>query len=506
MNKEIKRALISVYYKEGLENIVRCLHALNVELVSTGGTKNFIENLGLPCVGVEDLTHYPSLLGGRVKTLHPGVFGGILARRDEDKDMEQVQTYGLSLFDLVIVDLYPFRETVMSGEAESEIIEKIDIGGISLIRAAAKNFKDVLIVSNRSQYSALLALLKENKGTTSEADRRCFAAMAFAVSSEYDTDIFNYFDDGKLSAFRYAANAATTLRYGENPHQRGVFFGNFDSYFDKLQGKDISYNNILDISAAVDLIAEFKDPSFAVLKHNNPCGVASRETIEEACRLALACDPESAFGGILIANRPIDLGTALLLEHLFFEVLIAPDYDSDAIALLAQKSKRIILVQKENTSAAQWSIKSVFGGLLLQEIDTLSESKRDFQYVTQNKPTEDEEQDLIFANKVVKHCKSNAIALVKDSCLCASGVGQTSRVAALRQAIEKAKGFGFDLHGAVLASDAFFPFSDCVELAAAEGITSFIQPGGSIRDKDSIEACDNLDLSMVFTGNRHFRH
>lgn len=505
MEKVIRRALISVYHKDGLAEIVRHLHSLDVEIVSTGGTKTFIDELGIPCVSVEELTDYPSLLGGRVKTLHPAVFGGILARRDEPNDLDQVATYGLALFDLVVVDLYPFRETVLSGGTPDEIIEKIDIGGISLIRAAAKNHSDVLIVSNRGQYVSLLNILKEGHGVTTYAERRRFALEAFATSSEYDTDIFNYFDGGDLSSLRIAADTAKVLRYGENPHQRGLFFGDFYKYFDKLQGKDISYNNLLDLSAAVSLIAEFRVPTFAVLKHNNPCGVASRDTLEEACRLALACDPESAFGGVLAANRTIDVATAQLLEGLFFEVLVAPDYDSEAVALLAKKSKRILLVQKE-LPQQQWSMRSLLGGMLVQEQDMLTEGVADMDFITEKKPVEDELQDLVFANIVAKHCKSNAVALVKDSCLCASGVGQTSRVAALRQAIEKAKGFGFDLSGAVLGSDAFFPFSDCVELAAAEGVSAIIQPGGSIRDQESIDACNRLGISMVLTGNRHFRH
>lgn len=505
MERTIQRALISVFHKDGLAQIVRALHALNVEIVSTGGTKDFIESLGIPAVAAEDLTHYPSMLGGRVKTLHPAIFGGILARRDEEQDQREVAEYDLRLIDLVIVDLYPFEATVASGASEAEIIEKIDVGGISLIRGAAKNFQDVLIISSSSQYPQLLEILTHQGGCTSLEERKRFAGAAFAVSSGYDSAIFNYFDKGENSALRIAVDGVETLRYGENPHQEGFFFGDFDAYFDKIQGKEISYNNLQDIAAACDLIAEYKAPTFAVLKHNNPCGIASRDTIEEAWTAALSSDPESAFGGILIANRSIDKATAKAIGSLFFEVLVAPDYDTDALSLLTQKSKRILLIQKKPITS-RFSFRSALGGVLMQETDSRSEDKTHFEVVTRKAPTEDELDDFVFAQKVAKHCKSNAVALVKDSHLLAVGIGQTSRVAALKQAIEKAGRFGFDLHGAVLASDAFFPFDDCVTLAAQAGVTAIVHPGGSIRDGDSIAKADELGLAMVLTGVRHFKH
>lgn len=505
MERKIQRALISVFHKEGLEDIVRALHDLGVEIVSTGGTKDFIESLGVPAVAAEDLTKYPSMLGGRVKTLHPTIFGGILARRDEEKDLQEVAQYDLRLFDLVLVDLYPFAATVASGAPEADIIEKIDIGGISLIRGAAKNFRDVLIVSSSAQYPLLLEILTNQKGCTSLEERKRFAGAAFAVSSGYDSAIFNYFDGGEGTALRIAYDGVETLRYGENPHQQGRFFGDFDAYFDKIQGKEISYNNLQDIAAACDLIAEYKAPTFAVLKHNNPCGIASRATIEEAWLAALSSDPESAFGGILVANRPIDKATAEAIGNLFFEVLVAPDYDTDALTLLTQKSKRILLIQKKPIES-RFTFRSALGGVLMQETDLRSENKGDFEVVTKKQPTEDELDDFVFAQKVAKHCKSNAVALVKDSHLLAVGIGQTSRVAALKQAIEKAQHFGFDLRGAVLASDAFFPFDDCVTLAAEAGVTAVVQPGGSMRDGDSIAKADELGLAMVFTGVRHFKH
>lgn len=505
IERKIRRALISVFHKDGLDEIIRALHALEVELVSTGGTKDYIESLGIPAVAVEDLTQYPSMLGGRVKTLHPAVFGGILARREHEQDQREVAEFDIRLFDLVIVDLYPFADTVASGANEEDIIEKIDIGGISLIRGAAKNFQDVLIISSVQQYQSLLGILKEQAGVTSLEERKYFAKMAFAVSSGYDTEIFRYFDGDALSAFRVATDHLNVLRYGENPHQKGYFFGNLGAYFDKLQGKEISYNNLQDIAAACELIAEYKAPTFAVLKHNNPCGIATRETIQEAWTAALACDPESAFGGILIANRPIDKPTAEAIGDLFFEVLVAPDYDNEALALLTQKTKRILLLQKA-AIPSDYTFRSALGGVLLQECDTYNEEARAFEVVTQKTPTEDELDDFVFAQKVVKHCKSNAIALAKDSCLLAVGIGQTSRVSALQQAIAKARKFGLDLQGAVLASDAFFPFDDCVALAAEAGITAIVQPGGSLRDKDSIKKADELGIAMVMTGVRHFKH
>lgn len=505
MKKQIKRALISVFHKEGLEEIVRQLHRLNVELVSTGGTQEFIENLGIPCIAVETLTDFPSMLGGRVKTLHPAIFGGILARRDNESDMDQVSTYDLQLIDLVIVDLYPFEATVRSGASEAEIIEKIDIGGISLIRGAAKNFDDVLIVSSRNQYADLLSLLQEQEGCTTREDRMQYAREAFAESSRYDSAIYNYFLGEASGKLRIAHDQTTTLRYGENPHQNAYFAGNLDEYLQKIQGKEVSYNNLLDITAAVSLIQEFSDPTFVIIKHTNPCGVATRASIHEAWKEALSCDPESAFGGILVANGTIDKETAEEINQLFFEVLIAPDYTSEALEVFASKSKRIVL-KSIKPYIPQTTIRSAVGGYLVQENDNGGWPQESIQCATHKEPTEKELADLKMSNIIAKHCKSNAVALVKDAKLCASGVGQTSRVASLRQSIEKAQSFGFSLQGAVLASDAFFPFSDCVELAAQHGITAIVQPGGSLRDNDSIEACNKHNIAMLLTGERHFRH
>lgn len=505
MEKVIRRALISVYHKDGLAEILAELNKQGVEFVSTGGTRQFITSLGYSCQAVEDLTQYPSMLGGRVKTLHPMVFGGILARRSNDSDVKEVSQYNLPLIDLVIVDLYPFEETVASGASEDDIIEKIDIGGISLIRGAAKNFEDVVIISSQSQYAGFYDLLKSKEGRTSLAERKHYAREAFAVSSSYDSAIFHYFDDGKQTAFRASADTPKVLRYGENPHQRGLFFGDFDRYFDKLQGKEISYNNLQDIHAAVSLISEFTAPTFAILKHTNACGIASRGTLLEAWQAALAGDPVSAFGGILVTNTPVDKDTAAEIDKIFFEVIIAPDYDNSAIEHLTRKSNRIILLQKEAVKE-EWQFRSMFGGILMQQTDTVSAQAADLKPVTPVLPTADETDDLIFADKVVKHSKSNAIVLVKDSQLCASGVGQTSRVDALKQAIEKARNFGFDLNGAVMASDAFFPFSDCVEIASEAGIHAIIQPGGSIKDNQSIEEATKRGIAMVMTGVRHFKH
>ncbi len=505
MEKVIRRALISVYHKDGLAEILAELNRQGVEFVSTGGTHDFITSLGYSCRAVDDLTRYPAMLGGRVKTLHPMVFGGILARRGHETDVREVNEYGLPLIDLVIVDLYPFEETVASGASEEDIIEKIDIGGISLIRGAAKNFEDVVIISSKSQYAGFYNLLKTKGGQTSLAERKHYAREAFAVSSAYDSAIFRYFDDGEQTAFRKAADSPKVLRYGENPHQRGYFFGNFERYFDKLQGKEISYNNLQDIEAAVSLIGEFTAPTFAILKHTNACGIASRGTLIEAWQAALAGDPVSAFGGILVTNTPIDRETAEEIDKIFFEVIIAPDYDNAAMEFLTRKTNRIILLQKEPVWE-QWQFRSMFGGVLMQQVDGVTAKVTDLEPVTPVVPTADETDDLIFANKVVKHSKSNAITLVKDSQLCASGVGQTSRVDALRQAIEKAKSFGFDLNGAVMASDAFFPFADCVEIAAEAGIRAIIQPGGSIKDNLSIEEATKRGIAMVMTGVRHFKH
>lgn len=501
--KKIKTALVSVYHKDGLEEILSLLHKDGVKFLSTGGTQSFIEGLGYPCDLVEDLTGYPSILGGRVKTLHPKVFGGILNRRDNEGDREQIKKYEIPEIDLVIVDLYPFVDTVASGASDADIIEKIDIGGISLIRAAAKNYKDVIIVASKAQYAPLAALLKENGAQSTEEQRRWFAKEAFAVSSSYDSSIFNYFDEENgPSALRIAIDGEKKMRYGENPHQKGYFFGDFDKIFSQIHGKEISYNNLLDIDAAVGLISEFTDPTFAVLKHNNACGLATRPTIAEAWRDALAGDPVSAFGGILITNGEVDAEAAEEINKIFFEVIIAPSYTDGALEILKQKKNRIILIQKAPVSEKK-QFRSCLNGALLQDRDVAEET---MQQATNKAVTEEQVKDLRFANIVVKHSKSNAIVLAKDCQLLASGVGQTSRVDALKQAIAKAQSFGFDLNGAVMASDAFFPFADCVEIANQAGITAVIQPGGSIRDNDTIEYCNAHDVAMVTTGIRHFKH
>ena len=505
VKKQIKRALISVYHKERLDLIIKKLHDEGVSFLSTGGTKTFIESQGIPCEAVEELTTYPSILGGRVKTLHPKVFGGILARRDVEKDAEQLTEYQIPEIDLVIVDLYPFEATVAAGADEKNVIEKIDIGGISLIRAAAKNYKDVVILASQDQYMPFLELINQNGAETTLEERRWFAKEAFAVTSHYDSAIFNYFDGEDASAFRFTANGSKPLRYGENPHQKGYFFGQFNEMFEQLHGKEISYNNLLDIDAAVNLINDFDDITFAILKHNNACGLASRDELKNAWKDALAGDPVSAYGGVLITNAIVDKDTAEEINKLFFEVIIAPDYDLDALELLTQKKNRIILVL-ENTKVPQKQFRSVLNGVLVQERDTYQETGEELKTVTEKEPDEDEIDDLLFANKIVKHSKSNAIVLAKDKQLIASGVGQTSRVDALKQAIEKAKSFDFDLQGAVMASDAFFPFNDCVEIAAEAGITAIIQPGGSVRDTDSIEMANQKGVSMVTTGIRHFKH
>lgn len=505
MEKVIRRALISVYHKDGLAEILALLHKEGVEFVSTGGTSAFIESLGYPCVAVEDLTKYPSMLGGRVKTLHPAIQGGILARRSHETDQREVAEYGLSLIDLVIVDLYPFEATVASGASEEDIIEKIDIGGISLIRGAAKNFEDVVIVPSQADYSTLHEILSARGARTTLQERRHFARRAFAVSSHYDSAIFRYFDGEEHSSLRLTADGAKHLRYGENPHQQGVFYGDLERYFEQLHGKELSYNNLQDIEAAVSLIQDFSEPTFAILKHNNACGCASRPTLLEAWQAALAGDPVSAFGGVLVANRPIDLETAEEINKLFFEVLIAPDFTAEALPILESKKNRILLRQREPIHAT-WSYRSMLGGVLAQETDRAVETIAEMKPVTKVAPTDKELVDLVFATKLVKHSKSNAIVLSKDGQLIASGVGQTSRVDALQQAIAKARHFGFDLHGAVLSSDAFFPFDDCVTLAAEAGITAIAQPGGSVRDADSIAAADRLGIAMVMTGVRHFKH
>jgi len=504
--KEIKTALVSVFNKDGLTEILSLLNENGVRFLSTGGTGAFIESLGYKCDAVEDLTGYPSILGGRVKTLHPKVFGGILNRRDNNTDRQETEQYGIPSIDLVIVDLYPFEDTVASGAPEADIIEKIDIGGISLIRAAAKNFNDVVIVPSKHQYGALRDILEKNGAKTTLAERRWFAKEAFGVSSSYDSAIFNYFDGAETpSALRIAIDGEKTMRYGENPHQKGYFFGHLEDLFDQLHGKEISYNNLLDIDAAVTLMSEFNEPTFAILKHNNACGVASRNSILDAWKDALAGDPVSAFGGVLIANRNIDAATAEEINKIFFEVIIAPGYDADALTILGQKKNRIILLQKKPLETTR-QFRSVLNGALMQERDLKVETADDLKLVTTTPVAAGRVEDLLFANKIVKHCKSNAIVLAKNKQLCAAGVGQTSRVDSLRQAIDKARNFKFDLNGAVMASDAFFPFADCVEIAHNAGVDAVIQPGGSIRDNDSVQYCNDNGIAMVMTGFRHFKH
>jgi phosphoribosylaminoimidazolecarboxamide formyltransferase/IMP cyclohydrolase len=504
-NKKIKTALVSVYHKDKLDLIIKKLHQDGVQFISTGGTQSFIESLGIPCKAVEALTGYPSILGGRVKTLHPKVFGGILCRRENGTDLQQISEYEIPEIDLVIVDLYPFEETVASGADEPSIIEKIDIGGISLIRAAAKNFKDVVIIASQNQYEPFLELIEEKGAETTIEDRKWFAKEAFAVSSGYDSAIFNWFDSDESSYLRYTENDAKHLRYGENPHQKALFFGKFDELFKQLQGKEISYNNLLDIDAAVNLIADFEDITFAILKHNNACGLASRPTVLEAWKDALAGDPVSAFGGVLITNAIIDKETADEINKLFFEVIIAPDYDIDALEVLSQKKNRIILIQEEVKLPSR-QVRTALNGVLIQDKDLKTETEADLKVVTTTAPDASLVEDLLFANKIVKHSKSNAIVLAKNKQLLASGVGQTSRVDALKHAIEKAASFGFSLQGSVMASDAFFPFADCVEIADKAGVTSVIQPGGSIKDQDSVDYCNANNMSMVITGFRHFKH
>ena len=504
--KTIQSALISVFSKEGLEPIVRKLYEQNVTLYSTGGTEDFIKNLGIPVVPVEEVTSYPSILGGRVKTLHPKVFGGILNRQDNESDVQQMQEYNIPQLDLVIVDLYPFEKTVASGASEADIIEKIDIGGISLIRAAAKNFKDTVIVASVDQYSYLLDLITNQNGATTLENRKLLATKAFHVSSHYDTAIFNYFNSDE-TYYKESIENGHVLRYGENPHQKGYFFGDFEAMFTKLHGKELSYNNLLDVDAAVNLIAEFKDcdPTFAILKHNNACGLASRTTIKQAYLDALACDPTSAFGGVLISNVAIDVATAKEINSLFCEVVIAPGYDTEALSILEEKKNRIILIQKE-VALPQKQVRTCLNGLLVQEKNNSTDSAADLKTVTLTSPTPQEVTDLVFASKICKNTKSNTIVFAKNNTLISSGTGQTSRVDALTQAREKANAFEFDLHGAVMASDAFFPFPDCVEIAKHAGITAVIQPGGSIKDELSINYCNENKVAMVFTGTRHFKH
>ncbi|AVR44305.1 bifunctional phosphoribosylaminoimidazolecarboxamide formyltransferase/IMP cyclohydrolase PurH [Christiangramia fulva] len=506
--KEAKSALISVFSKDGLEPIVKKLDELNITIYSTGGTEKFIKDLGIDVIPVEDVTSYPSILGGRVKTLHPKVFGGILNRQENEGDVKELEQYEIPQIDIVIVDLYPFEKTVASGASEQEIIEKIDIGGISLIRAAAKNFKDVTCVSSVDDYEEFLDLLNEKGGKTSLADRKKFAAKAFNISSHYDTAIFNYFNkDIKLPVFKQSELKGKELRYGENPHQKGTFFGDFDAMFDQLHGKELSYNNLLDVDAAVNLMNEFKGeaPTFAILKHNNACGLAQRDTIKQAYVDALAGDPVSAFGGILISNVEIDAATAEEIHKLFCEVVIAPSYSAEALEILKGKKNRIILILKD-IELPKDQVRTCLNGVLVQDKDLKTDALEDLEQVTKNKPSDNELSDMIFASKICKHTKSNTIVLAKNKQLCASGTGQTSRVDALKQSIEKARSFKFDLQGAVMASDAFFPFPDCVEIAGNEGITAVIQPGGSIKDQLSIDYCNENNIAMVMTGTRHFKH
>ena len=512
MSLKISSALISVFYKDGLEPLVRLLHEQGVKLYSTGGTQTFIEQLGIPVTAVEDLTGYPSIFGGRVKTLHPAVMGGILYRRELPEDLAQAKRHDIPPIDLVAVDLYPFEETVASGASDEDVIEKIDIGGISLIRAAAKNHNDVLIVSSRSQYANVVSLLTEKSGATDLEDRRQYAKEAFSVTSHYDTAIQAYFSQdtstGSSSDANFKSLPANHLRYGENPHQQATFYGDLDAMFDKLHGKELSYNNLVDVDACVGLIDEFtgtSDSTFAIIKHTNACGIATAPTAKEAYLNALACDPVSAFGGVVITNTSVDLQTAEELNKLFMEILIAPDYAPEALELLKSKKNRILLKRK-SVQLPSVMFKTILNGVLEQDKDNQTETADQFKTVTQKTPTDGELRALEFALKVCKHTKSNTIVLAKEGQLLASGVGQTSRVDALRQAIEKAHSFGFDLNGSVMASDAFFPFPDCVEIAGQAGITAVVQPGGSIRDQDSIDYCNQHGLAMVTTGVRHFKH
>lgn len=502
---QIKSALISVYYKDHLDLIVRKLHDLEVQLYSTGGTKAFIEELGIPVTEAEELTGFPSILGGRVKTLHPAIFGGILSRRDQAVDQQQMLDFNIPYIDLVIVDLYPFEETLASDASHQEIIEKIDIGGISLIRAAAKNYKDVVILSSRSQYDPFLELLERGNGFTSIEDRQAFATEAFQISSHYDSKIFSYFSGDEERRMKISIPDYQVLRYGENPHQNGYFHGNLNEVFEQLWGKEISYNNLLDIDAAINLMSDFDEVCFAILKHNNACGIAARPILKDAYLAALAGDPLSAFGGVLISNQYIDPETAEEINRLFFEVLIAPGFDDRALEILKSKKNRILLLLK-NSDFGQRQFRSLLNGVLSQNKDLVVETAEDLKTLTQTAPTESEIADLLFANRIVKHSKSNAIVLVKDQQLIASGVGQTSRVDALKHAIAKAETYGFSLKGAVMASDAFFPFADSVEIAHQAGITAVIQPGGSVKDQESIDFCNQNGISMVFTGIRHFKH
>ena len=502
---KIKNALISVFDKQGLEKILKLLSSFNIEIYSTGGTEKFIKSHGFNVHQIEQLTSYPSILGGRVKTLHPKVFGGILSRRDNNEDIKEVKKYEIPDFDLIIVDLYPFEETVKNNLSHAEIIEKIDIGGISLIRAGAKNFKDVIVISQKNQYDKVIEHLEKEGPYTNLNMRKDYACEAFNLSSHYDTMIFKYLNNKGTSVFKESIKDSKTLRYGENPHQTGIYFGNLNEVFDKLNGKELSYNNLLDIDAAVNLISEFEETTFAILKHNNACGIASRDSLKKAYLDALSGDPISAFGGILISNRKIDLETAEEIHKLFYEVLIAPDFFDDAFSLLKTKAKRVLLKQK-NITLPKTQYRTILNGVLYQEKDLISDDSSTMKTVTKKQPSSRETDDLIFASKVCKHTKSNTIVFAKNKQLIASGVGQTSRVDALKQAVKKANNFKLNLAESVMASDAFFPFPDCVELAKNSGISAVIQPGGSIKDNLSIEFCNENNMSMVMTGTRHFKH
>jgi phosphoribosylaminoimidazolecarboxamide formyltransferase/IMP cyclohydrolase len=504
MNKRIQSALISVYYKDGLDKIVKLLHDNNVTIYSTGGTQKFIENIDIPVTAVEDLTSYPSIFGGRVKTLHPKVFGGILHRRDNEEDVEMAKKFEIPAIDLVIVDLYPFEETVASGASDEDIVEKIDIGGIALIRGAAKNYQDVLLVSSRSQYNDVYEILENKKCSTDLEDRKHFAKLGFATSSHYDTAIHGYFS-GIENAENFRSKPSKVLRYGENPHQKAAFYGDLEQMFEQIHGKELSYNNLMDVDACVRMIDEFDELTYVIVKHNNACGVASAVTPKETYVNALACDPVSAFGSVIITNEKVDKATAEELHKLFFEILIAPAFDEDALEILTKKRDRRLLIRKEISLPAN-QYRSLLNGVLEQEKDLSIEKAADFKTATERTPTEEEVKAMEFALKICKHLKSNNVVLAKDGQMLACGVGQTSRVDALKQAIDKAKEFGFDLNGAVMASEAFFPFPDCVEIAKNVGIIAVVQPGGSIRDQLSIDYCNENNVAMVMTGVRHFLH
>ena len=505
--RKISRALVSVFYKDNLEPIIKLLGKHGVEFVSTGGTQDFIEKLGFSVSPVEKLTGYPSIFGGRVKTLHPVVFGGILFRREDAGDLKQASEFDIAPIDLVIVDLYPFEETVAKGGSEEDIIEKIDIGGISLIRAAAKNFKDVIIVASRNQYEEVYQLLEAKNCSTDLIDRKKFAAMAFDVTSHYDSAIFSYFNrEFQIPSYKKSIQLGRTLRYGENPHQKGIYYGDLDGLFEQLNGKELSYNNLVDIDATINLLKEFdNETAFVIIKHTNACGVATASSVRDAYLKAFQADTISAFGGVLATNEQIDLSAAEEINKLFFEILIAPSYSDEALTLLKSKKNRMLLLQKSKLAEAKQS-KTILNGIIEQDLDLKTDAKEDLKVVTKKAPSASEIKSLLFASKICKHTKSNTIILANEGQLLASGVGQTSRVDALKQAIEKAAAFGFSLQGSVMASDAFFPFPDCVEIASQQGISAVIQPGGSVKDQDSINFCDQHNMSMVFTGIRHFKH